>query len=526
MNGRITSLSPMAQVVEREALWFGLAGFVLLTAAFHNGLAHMVSMWDTEEYSHAWIIPPLALLIGLSRLEGFTPRPGDGRSVGLVLLGAAFGLLAVGEVSGIYSIMNYGYLIGLTGLTWAALGTSGVWRLRGPLFYLVFMLPLPKMFYVALSAKMQLWSSELGVGLVRAAGVSVFLDGNIIDLGSYQLEVAEACNGLRYLFPLMSFGFLAAMLLDDALWKRIVLVLSTLPITLVMNSARIAMIGVLVDNYGIGMAEGAQHVVEGFVVFGLCVGVLLLEVWLLLHLPPRGGRFTALSVVMPKLDRLGSLGRQRAGTVLRSSVVLIGLGAVASIPLSQHQEAIPDRMPLSYFPMQVGTWNGRADTLSDVYLGVLKLTDYAMVDYRRAGDRAGVNFYAAYYDSQRYGVAAHSPQECIPGGGWTIDEFSPVTLPADKVGGTAMEVNRAVISRQGVRQVVYYWFDQRGRHVTNEYMVKGWILADALTRGRTDGAMIRLVSPINPGETEADADARLQDFVRAVRPHLDDYVPA
>ena len=112
--------------------------------------------------------------------------------------------------------------------------------------------------------------------------------GNVIDLGTYQLAVAEACNGLRYLFPLLSFGFLAALLLIDARWKRGVVLLSTVPLALVMNSLRIAMIGIMVEYHGIDAAEGVQHLMEGFVIFAICVVVLLAEVWLLLRIGPRG----------------------------------------------------------------------------------------------------------------------------------------------------------------------------------------------------------------------------------------------
>lgn len=527
MSSRSTFLPALTHRLDREMLWLWLVAFVMMTLAFHNGITHMIGKWQTEEYSHAWIVPPLAALIALSRLQGFTPRERDWRWVGLPLLGIAFALLSLGEISGIYSIINYGYLAGIIGLAWASLGLHGVWRISGALFYLVFMLPLPNALYAALSAKMQLWSSELGVALIRACDVSVFLEGNIIDLGTYQLEVAEACNGLRYLFPLISFGVLAAILLKDAWWKRVVLVLSTLPITIAMNSARIGMIGVLVDSYGIGMAEGAQHMVEGFVVFGVCIAVLLAEVWVLLRLPPRGGRFTALSVIMPERQAVENLGRRPAGGMLRAAVIVVALGALLSIPLGARTQVTPDRLPLSYFPMQVDTWSGRSDRMAQAYLDVLQLDDYVMADYSRAGGDAAVNFYISYYDSQRYGNAAHSPQECIPGGGWTIDTFGTKSLADANLPPSAPdEVNRALISRQGITQVVYYWFEQRGRQITNEYMVKGAILADALTRGRTDGAMVRLVTPINPGETATDADQRLQDFLRSISPHVEDYVPA
>jgi EpsI family protein len=129
----------------------------------------------------------------------------------------------------------------------------------------------------------------------------------------------------------------------------------------------------------------------------------------------------------------------------------------------------------------------------------------------------------AYYNSQRKGESAHSPRSCIPGGGWHINVIEPRTLI---MGDRQIAVNRVVIERGDLKQVVYYWFDQRGRVLTNEYLVKWYIFWDSLTRNRTDGAMLRLTTPVLAGQTEADADRALEDFARAVVPALRPYIPS
>ncbi len=100
--------------------------------------------------------------------------------------------------------MQYGFLVALYGVVLALTGGKVFRRLWMPLLILVFMVPLPAFFNNSLSLQMQLWSSWLGVAFIRMAGISVFLEGNVIDLGTLQLQVAEACDGLRYLFPLMT----------------------------------------------------------------------------------------------------------------------------------------------------------------------------------------------------------------------------------------------------------------------------------------------------------------------------------
>ena len=112
--------------------------------------------------------------------------------------------------------------------------------------------------------------------------------------------MAEACNGLRYLFPLTSFGFLCAFLFRGPLWQKAIIFLSTLPITVLMNSFRIGVIGILVEYYGISMARGFLHDFEGWIVFMACVGILFLEMWVFAKLRRerfvdgvRGGRAAA-----------------------------------------------------------------------------------------------------------------------------------------------------------------------------------------------------------------------------------------
>ncbi len=115
----------------------------------------------------------------------------------------------------------------------------------------------------------------------RLLGISVYLEGNVIDLGSYKLEVAEACSGLRYLFPLMSVGAIMAYLINGKAWARVVVFASTIPIAILMNSFRIGVIGVLVDRYGTEQATGILHFFEGWVVFMICLALLTLEAWTL-----------------------------------------------------------------------------------------------------------------------------------------------------------------------------------------------------------------------------------------------------
>jgi EpsI family protein len=156
-------------------------------------------------------------------------------------------------------------------------------------------------------------------------------------------------------------------------------------------------------------------------------------------------------------------------------------------------------------------------------LGALKLDDYLLADYRKPGE-VPVNFYVAWYASQRMGASPHSPRVCIPGGGWEIGEFGRASLPTGD-GADPLRFNRAIIAKGEHRQLVYYWFQGRGRSISNEFEAKWHLLQGAVLDNRTDGALVRVTTPIGPLERVEAADQRLQDFIRVVFPMLPTYIP-
>jgi EpsI family protein len=140
-------------------------------------------------------------------------------------------------------------------------------------------------------------------------------------------------------------------------------------------------------------------------------------------------------------------------------------------------------------------------------------------DYSKPDGKV-VNLYVAYYGSQRTGESPHSPLVCIPGGGWSITKLERGALDA------AHPLNKARIERNGSKQLVYYWYEERGRSIASEYWSKWYLLSDAITKNRSDGALVRLITPVSPGELEGDADARLIQFMRDLLPHLGEYLPS
>jgi EpsI family protein len=113
---------------------------------------------------------------------------------------------------------------------------------------------------------------------------------------------------------------------------------------------------------------------------------------------------------------------------------------------------------------------------------------------------------------------------CIPGGGWVISDIRQVSFPVNDT-GTSMQAVRVVIDKDGQRALVYYWFDQRGRHIVDEYTMKWYLLVDSVSRKRTDGALVRAVTEVLPNEPRDAADERIRRFVRTAVHQMPRYVP-
>jgi exosortase D (VPLPA-CTERM-specific) len=326
----------------------------------------------------------------------------------------------------------------------------------------------------------------------------------------------------------MTLAFLMACFFRAAAWKRAAVFLSSIPITLLMNSLRIAAIGVMVDRWGPSMAEGLLHEVQGWMVFMLSTACLVLVVIVLARIgkdrrPWRdlfsAGSLAPVPVPTDLPRRVRAL--PRAAVAAGLAVMAFSAGALA---MPSTYGVVPAREYFTSFPLGFGNWNGKRQSIEKVYLDQLKLDDYLLVDYSSA-IAPPVNLYVAWYDAQSAGEATHSPRACMPGGGWRIEDLRQIPVANVRLGGRALRVNRALIHYDEQRELVYYWFQQRGRVITNEYLVKWYLLIDSLTRHRTDGALVRVIVPIPLGTSETDADRAIQAFIALIAPQLQRYVP-
>jgi exosortase D (VPLPA-CTERM-specific) len=547
MNSLQQALQENPQVLvphDGETRWSSPRGFygpfvhvtvicALLGLAYHDSLGFMSRSWiNDENYSHGLLVPAVSLFLIWKKRRNILAHTPVGMWWGSAFLLIGLALYIIGELATLYVLLHASLWCILVGLVVALFGTSATRAMAFPLAYLLTAIPLPQFLYQDLSAKLQLISSSLGVGCLQIIGVTAFRDGNVIDLGPIQLQVIDACSGLRYLFPLAAIALLCAYLFQDRMWKRVVLFLSSIPISILLNGFRIGMIGVLVERYGQASAEGFYHLFEGWFLFMVSLAILFAEMWLLRRLgSSREGALLEWSDNSGVTDTIGTTQSDGTGTysTFRRAPYLCSLGILALMPLlAMHlhgrEEVPPARQTFLDFPMTLGSWTGITLPLESRYIEVLRFDDYVLAEYSRPG-LAPINLYVAYYRSQQKGRSAHSPQTCIPGGGWEITSLTTLNLTTPDHPLYRQPMNRVLIQKGDDKQLVLYWFKQRERLIANEYLVKFYLLWDALTRQRTDGALIRLTTHVESHENDMDAERRLIALAGSFTPIMSQFVP-
>ncbi|WP_374310913.1 VPLPA-CTERM-specific exosortase XrtD [Dongia sp.] len=501
----------------------------LIAAVFHQSIAATLSTWlHSPEYNYGPLVPFIAgLMIWRDLVRSDRHRRGGWLGAGLVGLGLILGLVEA---------LSQTRFPGQVGLFMALIGIFIAWQGEGRaravwpgLVFLMFGLPLANGIQVILTSALQLVSSIGAVALIRAADIPVLRQGNVIDLGAIQLQVAEACSGLRYLFPLATFSFLCAYLFDAHPLKRLAIFLSSIPITIAMNIVRIGATGLLVNNFGVAAAEGFFHDFEGWIVYCASLAILFAEMKLLCYI---GGQsrslLTRLDLEFPALKRnVPQALKNGTSTVDWASITVAGLTIATlllTIGIGGRTEFNPSRTSFSLFPRQIGAWRGLEAPVDAPSLAALNATDHLSVNFVR-NDADLVNVWSAYYLSQYSGNAAHSPLVCIPGGGWQIEAVGQTMIPYG-AGATssAIAINRLIIAQGSTRQLVYYWFVEGGIVETDEYRAKARLFTNAVLHNRRDGALVRLITPINGGDIAA-ADELLGSFVGEMLPMLPQFIP-
>jgi EpsI family protein len=191
---------------------------------------------------------------------------------------------------------------------------------------------------------------------------------------------------------------------------------------------------------------------------------------------------------------------------------------------SSEVKAVPIKKSLSAFPHTIGEYSlSNAFQSSSEVIEMLGVDDYIQYNYIRSDGRR-INLYVGYYDVVGMGKGYHSPKNCIPGGGWGIDRIVGRKLDSSGYDSDVKTISEMIIRRGNEYQVVFYWYQNRGRIIASEYWEKIYQVLDALLLGRRDGTFVRVMASV-PGDDIEITQADLQEFSAKVMVQLKEYLP-
>jgi exosortase D (VPLPA-CTERM-specific) len=506
------------------ALIFGSLAF-----AFWDVAAKLVTDWGRDEnYSHGFLMVPLAAFVVWRERATLLSVPSSPSAWGLFIVAGSLLTLGAGRLGAelfLTRIALIGTLAGIVVFLW---GFRLLRALAFPFLLLLLAIPIPAIIFNQITFPLQLLASKFGEASISACQIPVLREGNVIILANTTLEVAEACSGIRSLVSLLALAVIWGYLSESPMWLRWLLAAAAVPIAIFANGIRVAGTGIAAHALGPEAAEGFFHTFSGWLVFVVAGALLLVVHRAALWLRPsaeKGREHAPAEAAAQSLD--GPAARFLTRAVVAAACVAI---AAAGLRLAVKTEQTPLREPLSGIPARIGEWSGLdAAPFSQAVLDVLRVDEYVNRSYTAPG-APPVGLYVGYYASQRQGQTMHSPMNCMPGSGWEPAGRARVSVEVPAAPGSpprTVEVNRVVVQKGLDRMLVIYWYQAHGRVVASEYWGKIYTVVDAIRLNRSDGAMVRLIVPVNgqraDGEREAERVAL--DFARALFPAIGRYLP-
>jgi EpsI family protein len=205
-----------------------------------------------------------------------------------------------------------------------------------------------------------------------------------------------------------------------------------------------------------------------------------------------------------------------------TAVLLLG-ATVLVLHARPYADRNPPSEPLAQFPNAIAGWTGADQPIDQETLDVLGSGDFLSRIYTQDSQALPISLFIGYFPTQRTGQTIHSPLHCLPGAGWIFESSHSLNLT--DANHKPHRVGEYIISNGDQKLFVIYWYEAHGRSVANESMAKLYLVADAIRMNRTDGALVRVITPVAPREGIADARVRAEAFTRQLAPLLPRFVP-
>ncbi len=488
---------------------------------YGSTVLHLVGQWwHDPDFSHGFFVPLFSAFVlwqERDRLARFLPRPSW---TGLAVLASALCFLIVGQLGAELFLARFSILLLLAGMVILFLGWNFLRAVLFPWAFLLLMIPIPVILFNQITFPLQLLASRVSAAVLELLGVPVGLEGNVLQLAAMPLNVAEACSGIRSLMSLLTLAIIYGHLMEKRLWVRWLLALSSVPIAIAANSVRIIGTGLLVQHGYADKAEGYFHASWGLIIFVISL-LMLYALHALIRLLWR--EKVGESGRQPAEPILNQLAEARSNSTSHFVAAALLVSAVAIfLQVRGGREIFPPRLALDSFPQRLATWTGTDIPMDQDTLDVLGHGEFLLRDYESESQPA-VNLFIAYFPSQRAGDTIHSPKHCLPGAGWSPTESRRITLSFP--GHAPFPATRYVVAKGDERRLVLYWYWAHDRGLASEYWAKYYLVKDSIKMHRSDGALVRITTPLSTDETPDAAQQRLLPFVRDVMPLLNRYIP-
>ncbi len=505
--------------------WQTAALFLLAVWLYGEILGRLLLQWigphSDPNFAHGIFVPLFTVFVLWQDRARLRAVPVAASWAGLPILGLGLVTLIFGQLGAEIFLQRFSLLILLAGLIILFRGWTFFRAVLFPWAVLILMIPLPTLIIQQVTFPLQLLASKLATEFLQMVGVPVLREGNLIQLARMPLDVAEACSGIRSLLTLVTLAIIYGYLMETRVWVRVVLAFCAVPIAVVANSFRIFGTGMLVQFWDPDKAEGFFHTFQGLVIFVVALAMLR-AVHHLICLVWKVGPVAAAEVPQGKPRRGTTLGT-RPGNAHFWSAALLMFGTAAGLQAHLHNEYLPPRVPLTAMPLQIDGWMGTDVPIDDETRKILGNGEFLLRDYVDSGKTQEINLYIAYFPTQRSNDTPHSPNHCLPGAGWVPTSKGIIRLT--RPDGSSVLVNREEVTRGGERQLMLYWYQAHGRVVASDYRNKYYLVKDAIRMNRSDGSMVRLMTPMFEGESTEGAQARMMTLGSQILPMLDNYIP-
>lgn len=535
-------------VMNSTWILFGIL-FAVFAAGFWPLLQKLGMRWDSGDNSYCYLIVPLFLYLCWEKRDEFQFGRFAWNFWGLIPVFLSIFLMIAGELGSMETLLFIGIWGCIAGIMLILYGLR-LRHLLFPLLILAFIVPLPPYVNRILTFNLKMAASTLSVMMLRLAGVSVLQEGNIIDLGITQLQMVDACSGLRYFVPLVLMSLLLGLFFCRRFWQRAVLLVIVLPLSIGVNALRVFATGMLHVRGHSELAESFFHELSGLVIF-LLAGVILLGLSMILRIKDQGAREETeaqSSKVKAQSEELKGEG-SREGKKIRIlddrkdrveeessklqtlkrpvliTVALCLLFAVSGFGLRRLPSAdnLPARKSFESFPVTIGDWHAKRNFLSQEILDSLWADDYVSATYYNEKYSNTINLLIPFYEYQGTRHTAHAPQSCMLGSGWAMVGSREHVLKTGS--GTDLTLMTTIWEKSDTRILGSYFFFQRGRVITSPWINKYWLMVDAFTRRRTDGALVRAEMTLAHGQSMEAGYEVLGGFVSKLYEVLPEYVP-